>query len=661
MSTVSFWDGQYRSLISLIYRTFPVSQGELDLLSGGFCPEKPEIDKLEPTEKNALLAELRERLVEPAGEAASPALEYLSMRFALSPSLIALLAFFFLFDRYAKFQEWFNKQEDGHRIELMEGFTGLGRKELVEAVKADSPLARLGLLDSDCVPALKINRHDVKIALGQYVSYYLDDTHSRSLASFVLDAAESPALPLSAFELPETTADSCRAVLTKEGPGVLLLYGEPGTGKTELSKVLSREAGKEAFFLKADAFMSRSWPKLRIAAKLIDGEREVLIVDEAEALLSIRPTANEKAQLTQFLDDFGKKMILIVNDIAGIGDFTLRRIDAFVSFKPHGTALRERVWNALDAENPVFTAETRGALAREYPASPSRFRQVRDICAQLAREAVSPDRVEAAARDLLERGLEARTGIKPNGESRGAGSEIDIELLFPSTPAREIEERIARWREETLRFSRETLGTGEGLNLLFYGPPGTGKTAFARYLSRRLGIRPVIRRGSDLLGPYVGMTEQNIRAAFEEAKDGALIIDEADSFLGDRSAAVRTWERTQVNEFLTCMESFPGLFIATTNLAAPMDQASRRRFHFKVEFRPPGGEAKRALACRFFPQVTWDEASLARVSGIEALTPGDFSAVARRLAYAASFTSEEICRELEAEKSFGSPAQGIGF
>lgn len=39
-------------------------------------------------------------------------------------------------------------------------------------------------------------------------------------------------------------------------------------------------------------------------------------------------------------------------------------------------------------------------------------------------------------------------------------------------------------------------------------------------------------------------------------------------FLADRRGAERNWEITQVNELLTQMEAFDGIFVCTTNASA---------------------------------------------------------------------------------------------
>ena len=124
------------------------------------------------------------------------------------------------------------------------------------------------------------------------------------------------------------------------------------------------------------------------------------------------------------------------------------------------------------------------------------------------------------------------------------------------------------------------------LSFCLDGPAGTGKSAWARHLARRLGLPIIERRASDLLSMWVGGTEQASARAFADARaEGALLIfDEADSLLADRRNAVRQWEVSQVNEFLTQLENFDGLFIASTNLADNLDQAALRRFDLKVKF-----------------------------------------------------------------------------
>ena len=92
--------------------------------------------------------------------------------------------------------------------------------------------------------------------------------------------------------------------------------------------------------------------------------------------------------------------------------------------------------------------------------------------------------------------------------------------------------------------------------------------AITALLADQLGMDLMLKKASDLISPYMGMTEQNFARTFRMAarENALLMIDEVDSFLQDRRGAQRSWEVTEVNEFLTQMESFPGIFIASTNL-----------------------------------------------------------------------------------------------
>ena len=173
---------------------------------------------------------------------------------------------------------------------------------------------------------------------------------------------------------------------------------------------------------------------------------------------------------------------------------------------------------------------------------------------------------------------------------------------------------------------------GEG-RLCLYGPPGTGKTAFGRHIARALDRPLLVKRASDILSPYVGVAEQNIARMFEEARaDGAvLLLDEADSLLRDRQGAHRSWEVTQVNEMLTQMEAFRGIFIASTNLMDSLDAAAMRRFDARIRL----GYLAPKQAWQMFGDLAASlelavPESLERdVASLQVLSPGDFAQVAR--------------------------------
>lgn len=83
------------------------------------------------------------------------------------------------------------------------------------------------------------------------------------------------------------------------------------------------------------------------------------------------------------------------------------------------------------------------------------------------------------------------------------------------------------------------------------------------------------------------------------------------------------------------MESFEGLFIASTNLMDRFDYASLRRLDQKIRFgylKPAQSEAlfRQVLKEHGLPCSTVDQFLIDKVAGLSNLTPGDFAAVIRR-------------------------------
>lgn len=170
--------------------------------------------------------------------------------------------------------------------------------------------------------------------------------------------------------------------------------------------------------------------------------------------------------------------------------------------------------------------------------------------------------------------------------------------------------------------------------LCFYGMPGTGKTQLAEYIALQLNKPLLVKRASDIFSMWLGESEKNIAKIFDEAKaQGAvLLLDEADSFLRDRALARASWEVTTVNELLTRMEHYNGVFICATNLFEALDAAALRRFTFKFQFRALDAEQRvRMFKNEVGVQLTDDDSMYMDLMSLQYLTPGDFATVQRQV------------------------------
>jgi len=153
----------------------------------------------------------------------------------------------------------------------------------------------------------------------------------------------------------------------------------------------------------------------------------------------------------------------------------------------------------------------------------------------------------------------------------------------------------------------QKLSLGKGLNVLFSGPSGTGKTMAAEIMASELGLDLYKIDLSMVVSKYIGETEKNLSAIFQEAKDSNAILffDEADALFGKRSEVKDAHDRyanIETAYLLQKMDEYEGIVILATNLRNNLDEAFARRMQATIDFPFPEEDDRRQIFAAIFPQ-----------------------------------------------------------
>lgn len=470
----------------------------------------------------------------------------------------------------------------------------------------------------------EIINKDNDFALSETMMEYLS-TDSSSLLNY-LCTKEYGDYDIESFFLDEHIRNNAVTMMKKIPDVKILLYGASGTGKTSFAKSLAEYAGKAPYTLDENE-------NLWIASRCISYD-EVLIIDEADDLLNEGMFSfmkeSKKAKLNKDLDDIDKPCIFITNTLKYADKSVLRRFHYIIKFSDLSDKENAVLWqkNIIDIEK-ILTEQEIKEHAKKYSLPIG-------IVSKAVDSAVTCYKSKEKRKKMFESILESHNSLRNKNSITKfePKSNFNMEFLNTDISVDTIKSYIEYYKN---------MQEKERCAILFHGEPGTGKTEFARFLAELTGFDHKTLSVSDFLSPYVGETEANIAKAFKEAikKNMVLIFDEADSLLSDRHGAARSWEVSQVNEFLAQLDRYKGVFIATTNFVKQFDMAAMRRFNWKVEFKSIAQNKIKQAFEYFFPQVDFGGLD-DKFKNIKKITAGDIAVIISKVKFMENIKGSEI-------------------
>ena len=506
------------------------------------------------------------------------------------------------------------------------------------------------------------------VSMGDIYEALLDESEPDMMSSLTRFFAPSKVATLEADDFYHLHQDYqllhryLKISTSKRKKGVnVLIYGVPGTGKTELVRTLATSLKMHlyevAVDVKNDSYddedESSRMDSYRLCLQVLKRKKNTLILfDEIEDAFirdgnmerfGIRTNTNaKKGSLNHILESNPLPTLWVSNVISHIDEAIIRRFDYVVELKipPKSTRFRiikKHIGNLDVSEEWIDRVSNNESLA---PALISRAVNVVKTLDEKKQE-----QIEASMERILSNTLYAM------------GYDKNLSNPHPSVLTYRLEALNPDYNLESLQKGLRNNPAG---TFCLYGPSGTGKSEFAHQLAKVLDKPLLIKRASDLLDPYVGMTERNICNMFDQAKyeKSVLLLDEADSFLRDRTLSRESWEVAQVNELLTQMEQFTGLFFCTTNLMEVLDQASLRRFDLKIKF----DYLKPDQVWILFQQTlvdangsTLDEKKVwkNKIRALQGVTPGDFATVVKQNRFTAkALNADDLLKALMREIKF---------
>lgn len=497
----------------------------------------------------------------------------------------------------------------------------------------------------------------------------------KSIISFLngfINESPPPVVGIEKFDHLSSQADVIKAHIThsieQKSSGVnILFYGVAGAGKTQFARALAADLGIDLLEICVAGSNQRPMsPYYRIRSymvgqSLFPNKQCIFLFDECEEIFcndrfviesDDDSPAPRKSWLNTLLESNQVPTIWICNSISDFDPAYIRRMDFCINFASPTANQRKEAFRANHGQQ--LSSGLIDQIARSEHVTHAIMAKTANIIESIKKDTHVGHDVDDVAMDCINQKLKAMGKSLVLKTSNASGYLFDPDLINSPLNLHEVAANLKHQKQA---------------RICIYGPAGTGKSAFGGWLSQELDVPHLLFKPSDLLDKYVGESEKRVAEAFAQARSSGAVLqfDEVDSMLQSRSAGMKSWEISLVNEMLTQMESFEGIFIASTNLFDQLDEAALRRFDLNVKF----DFLTQAAISKIFGEMCGKlnlgsptAEAIQCLSSIQNLTPGDFAQILRQHRFNPIKTQMDAAGRLIGAaklKKSGQSGAGIGF
>ena len=196
----------------------------------------------------------------------------------------------------------------------------------------------------------------------------------------------------------------------------ILLFGPPGTGKTEFVKYLGKELDRRVLVVKGSDLLSKwvgeSEQNIARAFRRAESEHSILFFDEVDGLLQDRSSASHSWEITQVnellqqMENFGGIMVAATNFSKNLDPATMRRFTFKLEFGYLDDAGKKSFFERFFKS--TLTDDEFAELRRLRNLAPGDFRTVRQEHFYLGDAVTNMNRIEA---------LKEECAVKSDGDS----------------------------------------------------------------------------------------------------------------------------------------------------------------------------------------------------------------------------------------------------